>query len=214
MINCSVYVRCRDFVTHNEFNQRRHIEFFSFNRGNHLGVAKDRDAIGNFKNFFQVVRNKDHCDSASLQTTNCIKQTINVGAGQVRGGLIQNQNGNVSTGLLKCTSDSHTRPSSATKRSNGNPHINIKTEVQQCLLGPYGFFLPIDSATKTGLVTKSQGQVFHSTHCFNQTKVLVYEANSGGVSGLNAANIENLIVHGHVVTSIGLMESSKNLDQG
>ena len=42
----------------------------------------------------------------------------------------------------------------------------------------------------------------------------MYEANSGGVSGLNAADIEDLIVHGHVVTSIGLMETSQNLDQG
>ena len=41
----------------------------------------------------------------------------------------------------------------------------------------------------------------------------MYKSDSGGVGGLNAANIEDLIVHGHVVTSIGLMETSQHLDE-
>ena len=40
----------------------------------------------------------------------------------------------------------------------------------------------------------------------------MYEANSGCVGGLNAADIEDLIIHGHVVTSIVLMEASQHLD--
>ena len=130
MINRSIHVRCRDFVTHNEFNQRRHVEFFSFNRGDHLGIAKDRDAIGDFENFFQVVRNKDDRNSASLQTADRVEQAINVGAGQVGRGLIQNQNGNIATSLLKCTGDSDAGTSSSTKCPNGNSDIDIKTEVE------------------------------------------------------------------------------------
>jgi len=81
-----------DAASHHHLDKTAHVRLRDFGHAHILTVAQHRDAVAHLENFFEVVRDEDHCDALLLQLPHDREQMLGFGGRERGGRFVENQN--------------------------------------------------------------------------------------------------------------------------
>ena len=203
-----------ELATHNMLDELVLRQSFHGPSDDVLAVTENGHRISHLEDLVEVVRDEQDSHTAVGDTAHERVQPLGLGAGEVRGGLVEDEH------LRRCTAGRHRSGNghcgALTHREASDRHANIDVvaEGHEGFVRRRALLLPADGLRDAGDVALTDREVVDDVEVADESEILVHEAKADRFTRGRIGEREFLAIDGHLGAGLWFVEPGEDLDEG